>query len=118
MGFRDLISRFFRRAPLEACPACGGEARVHRWRTLGHERFARDLSGMEALFSHGEFACAAALDDRGVIGDQLVHELLRCGGTVALVTTEDPVGLGLEPRIRRTMLLEGGAAELAWSCAR
>ena len=117
MGLRDLFRGWFRSAPLDACPACGRETRRHALRTLGRERFAREPSGMEALLAHGEFACVAALDD-AVLGDQLVHQLLRCGDTVALVTTEDPVGLGLTPRVRRTTLLEGRAAEQAWSCAR
>jgi len=53
-----------------------------------------------------------------VMGDQLLHHLVRCGDRIALVTSEDPVGLGLEPRVRRTVLLDGSAAAVAWRCAR
>jgi hypothetical protein len=114
----ELIRAWLRSVPLEACPACGGAVADHDVRVLARERFAPGTSAIEAHLERGEFARAAALDDRRVIGDQLVHHLVRCGDRTALVTSEDPVGLDFEPRVRRTVLLDGGAAALAWRCAR
>jgi hypothetical protein len=113
-----LIAGWLSTVPLDACPACGCAMRGHEVRTLARERFAPGTSAIEHHFERGEFARAAALDDRRVMGDQLVHQLVRCGDAVALVTSEDPAGLGLEPRVRRTVFLEGNAARLAWGCAR
>jgi hypothetical protein len=113
-----LITAWLRTVPLETCPACGCAVRGHEVRTLARERFAPETSAIECHLDRGEFARAAALDDRGVLGDQLVHQLVRCGDQVALVTSEDPAGLGLEPRVRKAVLLDGGAALLAWRCAR
>jgi hypothetical protein len=113
-----LIKEWLRTVPLDACPACGCAVRGHEVRILARERFAPGTSAIEGHLERGEFARAAALDDRRVMGDQLVHQLVRCGDQVALVTSEDPAGLGLDPRVRRTVLLDGGAARLAWRCAR
>ncbi|MFL5359507.1 MAG: hypothetical protein ACJ78U_00945, partial [Myxococcales bacterium] len=114
----DVIRGWLRGVPVEACPACGGAVRDHDVRLLARERFAPGTSAIEAHLERGEFARAAALDDRRVMGDQLVHHLVRCGDRTALVTSEDPVGLDLEPRVRRTVLLDGTAAAVAWRCAR
>jgi hypothetical protein len=115
----ELVRDWFRIVPaLDACPACGAAVRKHDVRLLARERFAPGTSAIEGHLERGEFARAAALDDRRVMGDQLVHHLVRCGDRVALVTSEDPAGLGLEPRVRRTVLLDGSAALLAWRCAR
>jgi hypothetical protein len=114
----ELITGWLRTVPLDACPACGGGLRGHQVRFLARERFAPGTSAIEGHLERGEFALAAALDDRGVMGDQLVHQLVRCGDRAALVTSEDPAGLGLEPRVRRTVLLDGSAALLAWRYAR
>ena|SRR3982750_344643 len=105
--------------PLVACPTCGGDPRRHDLRTLARERLSATTttSGVEAKIERGDFAAAAALDDNCVLGDQLVHQLLRCGDNVAIVTTEDPVGFDLETRIRRVIVLEGAAAGLAWTAA-
>jgi len=113
-----LITGWLRAIPLDACPACGRAPRGHEVRVLARERFAPGTSAIEGHLERGQFAPAAALDDRRVMGDQLVHQLLRCGDRVVLVTSEDPAGLGLEPRVRRTVLLDGSAARTAWHCAR
>jgi hypothetical protein len=118
MGLGKLLTGWFRSVPLERCPACGRATRGHEIRTLARERFAPDQSGIEGHIAGGDFERAAALDDRSAMGDQLVHELIRCGTRVALVTTEEPLGFGLTARVRRTAVLEGSVAELAWRCAR
>ena len=118
MKLIKLIAGWLRTVPLDACPACGRAVRGHEVRTLARERFAQGTSAIEGHLERGESAHAAALDDRRVMGDQLVHRLVRCGDKVALVTSEDPVRVGLEPRVRRTVLLDGSAARLAWGFAR
>ena len=109
------MSRF---PPLERCPACGGNGRGHPVRILARERFSPAASGIEGLLARRDFARAAALDDRRVWGDELVHQVVRCGEKVIVVTTEEPVGLGREPRIRGTLLLDGDDANAAWNSAR
>jgi hypothetical protein len=52
------------------------------------------------------------------LGDELVHRVLRCGEKTIVVTTAEPVGLGLESRIRGTLLLDGDDATAAWQSAR
>ena len=118
MGLRKLLTRWFCSPPLDRCPACGGAARKHDFRTLARERFAADESGIEGHLARGEFTRAAALDDSRVLGDRLVHQVLRCYDRVILVSSEESVALGLEPRIRRTAILEGEDAAVAWRCAR
>ena len=116
MGLRDLLFGWLRSTPLDACPACGADARRHRVRTLARERLSAARSGIEAHIDAGDFAAAAALDDASVLGDQLVHQLIRCGDRVAVVSTEDPVAPGLDARVRRIRMLDGVAATLAWQC--
>jgi hypothetical protein len=116
MGLCNLLTGWFRSVPLDECPACGRGARRHEVRTLARERFAPDQSGIEGHLARGEFDRAAALDDPHVRGDQLVHQLLRCGDRVILVTSEESL-VGFEPRIRRTAVLEGDDARAAWTCA-
>jgi hypothetical protein len=118
MGLGNFLFGWLRSAPLDVCPACGRKVRGHDVRTLARERFTPNVSGIESHFARGDYAGAAALDDRGVMGDQLLHQLVRCGERVALVTTEDPIGFGREARVRRVSVLDGIAANLAWSCAR
>ena len=117
MKFIKRIAEWLGTVPLEACPVCRSAMRGHAVRTLARERFAPGTSTIERHLERGEFARAAALDDRRVMGDRLVHQLVRCGDQVALVTSEDPIGLGLDPRVRRSVLLNGSAAHLAWRCA-
>jgi hypothetical protein len=115
---RQLLSRWIDPLPFEKCPACGGNARGHAVRLLARERFSPGVSGIEGLLARRDFARAAALDDRRVLGDELVHRVMRCGAKAIVVTTQEPSGLGLEPRIRRTLLLEGDEANAAWKSAR
>jgi len=117
MGLRALLSRWLRSTLLDSCPACSGEVRRHEVRTLARERLCPGKSGIEDRIERGDYRGAAALDDPGVLGDQLVHQLVRCGDKVAVVSTEDPVGFDLDARIRRVIVLEGIAASLAWQCA-
>jgi hypothetical protein len=112
-----LVLRWLRPTPLDACPACGGDPRRHEIRLLARERLSSS-SGVESQIDRGDFPAAAALDDRNVLGDQLVHEVMRCGEQVSIITTEDPVAVGLDARVRRTILLDGTVAELAWKSAR
>jgi hypothetical protein len=118
MHLGDLLRRWCQSLPFEACPVCGGSGRGHDLRTLARERFSADPSGIEGCLARREFARAAALDDSRVLGDQLVHEVVRCGGAVVLVTSEEPMDPGLTSRIRRVVTLEGADADAAWACAR
>jgi hypothetical protein len=118
VGIRKLLSSWFRTLPFEVCPACGGAARDHDVRTLARERFSPDVSGIEGHLTRRDFARAAALDDPRTLGDELVHQVVRCGNRVIVVTSEEPVGLGLDPRVRGTLVLEGADAKAAWTCAR
>lgn len=108
--------RWLRFRLFEECPACGADARDHEVRTLSRERYAPGLSGVEAALAAGDFVAAARLDDPGVMGDLLVHQLVRCGPRVLLVTVEDP--LTFWPRIRRTTRLDAAGAERAWAALR
>jgi hypothetical protein len=112
------LRRWFHSLPIEDCPLCGNTARDHEMRTLARERFCADTSGVERHLARMDFVRAAALDDPAVWGDELIHQMVRCGDTVLLVTSEKPMGLGLESRIRRTLVLDGADAEAAWTCAR
>ena len=112
-----LLRRWIHPAPFELCPVCGGDAGDHEIRTLARERFSPGTSGVEAHLARREFAGAAALHDPGTMGDQLVHELVRCGDKVVLVTSAEPAGLGLGSHIRRSCVLEDAEAETAWICA-
>ncbi len=116
MGFRTWATRLFRLSgPLERCPACGDDADTHELRTLARERFAAGRSGIEHRIAEGDFRGAAALDDRSAMGDLLIHQLLRCGPRVSVITVEDP--LMMEARVRAHRVLEGAAATAAWSAA-
>jgi hypothetical protein len=115
---RDLLSRWLYPLPFEQCPACGCKVRGHAVRLLARERFAPSVSWIEVLLARRDFARAAALDDPRVLGDELVHRVMRCGDKAIVVTTEEPLGLGLESRMRGTLLLDGGDADAAWKCAR
>ncbi len=108
-------SRFFHPYPVEECPACGADAAPHELRTLARERFAPDTSGIEALLACGDYRAAAALDDRRVLGDLLIHELLRCGERVALITVQSALMLG--ERVRSIRILDGAQAAAAWAAA-
>ena len=116
MSFRRRVSRLFHPCPVDECPACGGDAAPHDLRTLACERFASSTSGIEALLARDEFGAAAALDDRGVLGDLLTHELLRCGERVALITVQSAVLLGA--KVRSIRILDGAQAAAAWGAAR
>ena len=118
MGIRKLLSRWLHPPPFDVCPACGGSGREHDVRTLARERFAPGRSGIEAHLARRDFARAAALDDPRTLGDQLVHQVVRCGENVLVVTSEEPVALGVEPKIRGVLLLEKEDAIAAWTCAR
>jgi hypothetical protein len=118
MHLGNFLRRWLHRLPFEDCPLCGSAARDHETRTLARERFCPETSGIEDHLTRMEFALAAALDDPAVVGDELVHQMVRCGDTVLLLTSEEPIGLGLESRIRRTLVLDGADAEAAWTCAR
>ena len=118
MGIRKLFRGWLRPPLFDSCPACGGAARAHHVRTLARERFSADLSGVEAHLARRDFAGAAALDDPRTLGDRLVHQVVRCGDRVLVVTSEEPVALGVEPRIRGTIVLDGPDAITAWMCAR
>jgi hypothetical protein len=87
-------------------------------RTLARERFAPGPSGVEALLARRDFAGAAALDDPGTLGDRLVHQVVRCGDKAIVVTSEEPVGLELDSRIRGLLIVEGDDAHVAWKSAR
>lgn len=115
MGLRSLASRLLRPRPLDRCPVCGGDAGTHELRTLARERFSPGQSGIEHCLAARDFAAAAALDDRSAMGDLLIHQLLRCGARVALITLADP--LMMDARLRAQQVLEGAAAEAAWSAA-
>ena len=118
MGIRTVLSRWLHPAPFDVCPACGGSGRAHDVRTLARERFSPGPSGVEAHLARRDFARAAALDDPWTFGDQLVHHVVRCGDDVLVVTSEEPVALGLDARIRGILLLEKEDALAAWTCAR
>jgi hypothetical protein len=118
MHLGNFLRRWLRFLPFEDCPLCGSAARIHEVRTLARERFCPGTSRVEAHLIRMEFARAAALDDPAVLGDQLVHQVVRCGDTVLLVTSEEPMAPGLESRIRRTLVLDGTNAEAAWTSAR
>jgi hypothetical protein len=118
VGIRRLLSDWFCPLPFDVCPQCGGATRDHKIRTLARERFSPGVSGIEGHLSRREFAQAAALDDPLTLGDQLVHHVVRCSERVLVVTVAEPLGLGLDPRIRGTLVLEGPDAEAAWICAR
>ena len=118
MHLGNFLRRWLHPPPFEDCPLCGGAARNHEMRTLARERFCPETSSVERHLTRMQFARAAALDDPAVLGDQLVHQMVRCGDSVLLVTSEEPMGLGLESRIRGTVVLGGADAEAAWTCAR
>jgi hypothetical protein len=119
VGIRKLLREWLRAAPpFDSCPVCGGGARGHGVRTLARERFSPSLSGVEGHLARRDFAGAAALDSPRTLGDRLVHQVVRCGEKVVVVTTEEPAALALEPRIRGTLVLEGRDAAAAWTCAR
>jgi hypothetical protein len=118
VGIRRLLLDWFRPLPFDVCPECGGAARDHQVRTLARERFSPGVSGIEALLARREFARAAALDDPGTMGDRLVHQVVRCGDRVVVVTVAEPAGLGLDAHVRGTLILEGADADAAWRCAR
>jgi hypothetical protein len=118
VGIRKLLSRWFHPAAFAVCPACGRSGREHEVRTLARERFAPGPSGVEAHLARRDFARAAALDDPSTLGDQLVHQVVRCGDSVLVVTSEEPVALGLDCRIRGVLVLEKQDAVAAWTCAR
>lgn len=102
---------------IETCPACGQDASRHARRTLARERFAPGLSGIESLLEQGRFEEAARLDDKSALGDLLVHVLLRCQRGASIITVEEPAAFGLEPRIRRTTLLQADDADRAFTAA-
>jgi hypothetical protein len=108
-------ARILHPCPVDECPVCGGDAAPHELRTLAQERFAAGKSGIEAFIEIDDFRAAAALDDRGVLGDLLTHELVRCGERVALITVQSALLLG--ERVRSIRILDGAAATAAWSAA-
>jgi hypothetical protein len=118
VGIRRLLSRWLDPPPFDVCPACGGSALDHDVRMLARERFSPGPSGVEAHIAARDFARAAALDDPRTLGDRLVHQVVRCRDRAVVVTCEEPVGLGLESRIRGTLLLDGEDASAAWTSAR
>jgi len=118
VGIRKLLSRWLHPPPFDVCPACGSTALGHDVRILARERFSSGPSGIEAQLARRDFARAAALDDRRTLGDQLVHQVVRCGQKVVVVTCEEPIGLGLDSRVRGSLVLEGEEASAAWANAR
>lgn len=115
MGFLRRAARFFHPHPVELCPVCGDDPAAHDLRTLARERFAADTSGIESLLARDDYRAAAALDDRRVLGDLLIHELLRCGDRVALITVQSALMLG--ERVRAVRILAGAQAAAAWAAA-
>jgi hypothetical protein len=116
MTFARWVAGLFHPPPVEDCPACGGAAARHELRTLACERFASGTSGIEGLLARDDFPGAAALHDSRVLGDALVHELLRCGERVALITVEAALLLGA--KVRSIRILDGQRAASAWAAAR